>query len=37
MELIKLIVLNVAVIAGAFYLLHLAVKSAKQKSKHSHS
>jgi hypothetical protein len=37
MELIKLISLNLTVVAGAFYLLHLAVKSAKQKSKHRHN
>ncbi len=36
MELIKMLAFNAVVIGGAFYLLHLAVKSAKQKSKHRH-
>ena len=36
MELIKMLTFNAVIIAGAFYLLHLAVKSAKHKSKHKH-
>jgi hypothetical protein len=36
MELIKMLVFNAVIIGGAFYLLHLVAKSAKQKSKHRH-
>lgn len=36
MELIKMIAFNAAVIGFVAYLTHLAVKSAKQKSKHRH-
>jgi threonine/homoserine/homoserine lactone efflux protein len=36
MELFRALVFNVVIIGGAFYLLHLAAKSSKQKSKHKH-
>ena len=36
MELFKALIFNTIIIGGAFYLLHLAAKSAKQKSKHKH-
>lgn len=36
MEMLKLIVLNVGVIAIVAYITHLAIKSAKHKSKHKH-
>lgn len=35
-ELVKMILFNVSVVGVAFYILHLAVKSTKQKSKHTH-
>lgn len=36
MELIKMIAFNVAIIGFVAYITCLAVKSAKQKSKHKH-
>ncbi len=36
MELIKMIAFNAIIIGFVAYITHLAVKSAKQKSKHKH-